>query len=135
MLSEERVQREFAKIGEEFSVVWAIPVRRYSGAGEGTLTYKCGAAYCTADWWDHGCFFTLLLGRSFEIGGRSFVSEFPIEALGEEKRRVSDRSDIGGQIDDQFRLLRLCGRGWLAGDFSREPFIKHKVHAIREQNA
>ena len=90
--------------------------------------FHFGSAYCVADWWDRGIVFTLFLGRRFEISGRRFISEFPVENLTRsELPRTLNYDSIDNQIQKQFQLLSHHGLSWLKGDFSREPYIRHHV--------
>jgi hypothetical protein len=132
MFEEDKVQLEFVRLATATGVAFTEPVREYEGAGEGSITYKCGVAFCKAQWWEHGCLFVLFLGRHFEVGGRKFVSEFPVAALEKAEKKPRDFGDVAGQIEVQFRILRAHGCSWLAGDFSQEPFVRHKVLPFRE---
>jgi hypothetical protein len=133
MNHEDLVAIEFARITKDFGCLFEAPVRKPSGMGEGTLTFNTGTAFCAADWWDRGGIFTLFLGRCWDIGGRSFVSEFPVEEMVQHaKVRPSGGRDVEVQIREQFEILSRHGISWLRGDFSQEAFIRHKVRVRAE---
>ena len=127
MTDDDLVLKNFDLLGRELGVE-ITPVRGPEIMGERQIKVRFGSAYCIADWWDRGLLFTLFLGRHYTIAGRRFVSEFEVDAYEESPlRRVADHNDMEGQIKQQFGLLRKHGLPWLRGDFSREPFIRHRV--------
>ena len=134
MIAEEIVISHLEALQRGLGIGSTTPVGIHAGMGEGTVKVRFGAAYCTADWWDRGVVFTLFLGRHYEISGCRFITEFAVEALVEAPLgRVVGYENIEDQIRKQFELLHKHGLNWLRGDFSREPFIRHKVLPDREE--
>jgi hypothetical protein len=134
MESEDLVVREFAQLSKELGITFDAPVRDSWGM-EGRLTLSTGLAFCAADWWDRGGVFTLFLGRYFEVEGLPFYSEFPVADLKNDDVRVpyTWKNELEDRIRRQFEILRLRGGSWLKGDFSCEPYIRHKVLPRRNE--
>ena len=134
MQSEDLVIREFERLSKECGITFDTPVRDSCGM-EGTLTFRTGTAFCAADWWDRGGVFTLFLGRYFEVGGQPFFSEFPVAAMKNDDVSVpyAWKNELEDRIQRQFEILRLRGVSWLKGDFSCEPYVRHKVLPRRKE--